>query len=155
MSDWKARKKLKYSLLRRAFQENRGAEVILLIQWRLAQERHKSAPGAAIAKAFIEEQGSQPRAIRALNLVAAGKGIEERYYAAPVKAKVDILAAVKNQPEEERILLPERPEPRKLYGTPADFGIRPKPGKELWEINWSDAAYEANTALSRGPSFRH
>lgn len=79
MSDWSRGKKLKYSLLRRAFNQNRGGEVILLIQWRTAAERHKNAEGAAAARAFEEENAGQPRALRALNLIVKNMGMSTVY----------------------------------------------------------------------------
>jgi pentatricopeptide repeat protein len=79
MSEWSESKKTKYSLLRRAFDQNRGAEVILLLQWRMALERHKNAVGAAIAREFEQENAGQPRALRALNLHMKNMGLNTIY----------------------------------------------------------------------------
>lgn len=78
-SQWSARKRLKHSLLKRAFDTNRGNEVILLIQWRTAMERHKNAEWAAIARDFEEENAGQPRALRALNLISKSMGLSVVY----------------------------------------------------------------------------
>lgn len=98
--NWSAMKKLKHSLLRRAFDENRGAEVILLIQWRLAHERYKNEGGVKALRAFEADNKSQPRAIRALNLIAAEKGLKEIY-----KEKVDLLRAIHKTPEDQKIIM--------------------------------------------------
>jgi hypothetical protein len=70
MSDWSEAKKLKYSYLKRAFDENRGWDAILLMQWRLAAERHQhDVDGLKAAALFDLENAGQPQAIRALNLL--------------------------------------------------------------------------------------
>ncbi len=79
VSDWSTRKKLKHSLLRRAFTENRGSEVILLIQWRLAMEHHKNADGVKAARDFELENAGQPRALRSLNLISKSMGFSTIY----------------------------------------------------------------------------
>ncbi len=123
--NWSKMKKLKHSLLKRAFNENRGAEVILLIQWRRALESHKNEGFVKIARKFLEENACQPRAIRALNLIAEKQGLNMVYKDAVEKPKVDILAHLRDMKQEDRILLPELPKKPETYlGTPAQFGIR-------------------------------
>lgn len=78
-SEWSNMKKLKHSLLKRAFNQNRGGEVILLMQWRTALECHKNAEGAAIAQEFEQENAGQPRALRSLNLIMKNKGLSTVY----------------------------------------------------------------------------
>lgn len=123
--NWSKMKKLKHSLLKRAFNENRGAEVILLIQWRLAQESHKNEGYVKLAKKFLEENACQPRAIRALNLIAEKQGLNVVYKDAAAIPKADVMARLRESNEEDRILVPERPKAPETYlGTPAQFGIR-------------------------------
>lgn len=74
MSGWSAMKKLKHSMLKRAFNENRGGEVILLMQWRLAQVRHEAEKDKEALSKFEEQNTGQPRALRALNLIEAQNG---------------------------------------------------------------------------------
>lgn len=71
---WSAMKKLKHSLLRRAFDQNRGGEVILLIQWRAAAVRHAAEKDVETLKEFERRNAGQPRAIRALNLIEEQNG---------------------------------------------------------------------------------
>lgn len=123
--NWSRMKKLKHSLLKRAFNQNRGAEVILLIQWRLAQENHKNEGYVKLAKKFLEENGCQPRAIRALNLIAENMGLNTVYKdAAAEKSKPDIIARLREMKKEDQILLPDSPKKAETYlGTPEQFGI--------------------------------
>ncbi|PZO88698.1 MAG: hypothetical protein DI626_01145 [Micavibrio aeruginosavorus] len=123
--NWSKMKKLKHSLLKRAFNENRGAEVILLIQWRRALESHKNEGFVKIARKFLEENACQPRAIRALNLIAESKGLNVVYKEAVEKPGVDIMAYIRDMKKEDQILLPELPKkPLTYLGTPEQFGIR-------------------------------
>lgn len=71
---WSESKKLKQRLLRRAFEENRGGEVILLIQWRLAQESYLNRGFAAAFREFEKKNRDEPQAIRALNLLEQMEG---------------------------------------------------------------------------------
>lgn len=107
---WSAMKKLKHSLLRRAFDQNRGPEVILLIQWRAAAVRHAAEKDAETLKKFHEKNAGQPRAIRALNLIEEtnGSGVTHRLSTEPEKPRTifERLAAV---PEENRILFDPDP----------------------------------------------
>ena len=80
-SGWSQRKKVKHRLLRRAFEQNRGAEVILLIQWRTALEDHRNVDGAKLARLFNQENDGQPQAIRALNLLTERNGLPVVYKA--------------------------------------------------------------------------
>jgi hypothetical protein len=99
------------SLLHRAFEQNRGAEMILLIQWRLAQESHKNVGFAKLARKFLFDEGNatQPRAIRALNLIAKEEGVNVIYRdaetGAPPKPKIDVQRFLKDMPKEEQIRL--------------------------------------------------
>lgn len=79
MDGWSERKKLKHRLLRRAIEQNRGAEVILLIQWRLAQENHQNKGLVELLRKFEAENEGQPRALRSLNLHAAHKNLPVVY----------------------------------------------------------------------------
>jgi len=75
MSGWSETKKKKYAILSRAFQAYRGWEAILLIQWRIAAERHIHDRTALIAaKDFNQRNEGQPQAVRALNLLAERDG---------------------------------------------------------------------------------
>lgn len=125
---WPARKRVKHSLLKRAFEQNRGAEVILMIQWRTAQESHKNEGFAKLARKFLIDEGNacQPRSIRALNLIAQEKGLNQVYRdAATEPPKADIIAYLRNIKKDDQILLPEKPAPAPTYfGTPDQFGIR-------------------------------
>jgi hypothetical protein len=108
-SGWSATKKIKYGLLKRAFNENRGAEMILLIQWRLAYERHMNEGGVKALRAFEQKNANQPRAIRALNLIAKEKGIDETYFDVSTKkgAKADfqsIMEIIEDTPAEKQII---------------------------------------------------
>lgn len=80
----RSRKELKRSLLKRAIQDNRGAEIILLIQWRLAASKHVCEDGLDQLFNFEAKNFRQPRAVRMLNLVAALEGNDKRYSDASV-----------------------------------------------------------------------
>lgn len=113
--NWTAMKKLKHSLLRRAFDENRGAEVILMIQWRLAHERYKNEGGVKALRAFERENAGQARSIRALNLIAAEKGIEKVY-----KEQKSFMRTLREMPDDQRIMV----EPRQtLANSVLCFGV--------------------------------
>lgn len=105
---WSARKKLKHSLLRRAFDEGRGPEIILLIQWRTALVNHKAkADEAAVLRA--REQAHQPRALRALDMIEEMNGRKVTYTqeakSKPASSSVkDFFAYLANMPEAERII---------------------------------------------------
>ena len=85
MSDLSPRKQLLQRLLRRAFAENRGAEMILLIQWRSAAERHQSEPALKELAEFNAQNEGQPQAVRALNLVEQRTCSSTRITYAPVQ----------------------------------------------------------------------
>lgn len=78
MSDWSEKKRIKYSLVHRAVAAGLEGRV-LLIQWRLAQERHLNSAGAKIAKLFEEENAGQPQALRALTLLSQSMGLSTIY----------------------------------------------------------------------------
>ena len=86
---WSAMKKLKHSLLRRAFNENRGGEVILLIQWRVAAVRHAARKDVETLKEFECRNAGQPRAIRALNLIEEQNGNNVIHKLTEEKATLD------------------------------------------------------------------
>ncbi len=50
VSGWTATKRLKHNILKPAFSQHKGAEAILMIQWCLAQGRHKNEICAAAYK---------------------------------------------------------------------------------------------------------
>ncbi len=72
-------KDIKRSLLKRAFKEGRGSEMILLLQWIKAQARHEKKKLSEEFIKFEEENMGQPRAVRMLNKLAQIDGREDRY----------------------------------------------------------------------------
>lgn len=122
---WSATKKLKHSLLRRAFNENRGAEVILLIQWRSAWVRHNAEKDAETLKTFEARNEGQPRAIRALNLIEEQNGSDRVYKLTPEKTAPsntkDLFRMLAETPLEQRILYREKP-----AGMPAEMARVPE-----------------------------
>lgn len=75
----RTRKEIKQSLLRRAIQEGRGAEMILLIQWRLQQIRHEASHDKDILEESLLVDEGQPRSVRMLNALARSRGLSLRY----------------------------------------------------------------------------
>lgn len=123
----RSRKEVMRSILKRAFQENRGAEAILLIQWRKALVAHQAQSDVAKLKKFEEENHGQPRAIRALNMIEemSGRNVVHKLAEKP-KNIFELIAAVPKDrqiiyepdslkgmvpytPKENRILTPRRP----------------------------------------------
>lgn len=102
---WSAMKKLKHSMLRRAFNENRGGEMILLIQWRSAQVRHTAQKDVEALRKFEEKNAGQPRAIRALNLIEEqnGNNVIHKLTAEPERPKT-IFERLATVPMNERII---------------------------------------------------
>lgn len=84
----RSRKEIIRSILHRAFEENRGAEAILLIQWRKAAANHEAENGIAALEAklnlleFNQHKSTGSRALDAFNLK---QHIEEQ--SNPEKAK--------------------------------------------------------------------
>lgn len=72
-------KDVKRSLLRRAIQEGRGPEMILLILWRNAYNKHLAEKDKEDFLRFEEENFGQPRGVRMLNKVAELEGSTSRY----------------------------------------------------------------------------
>lgn len=67
---WSEAKKTKASLLRRAFKEARGGEVILMIQWLRARERHTNEKGQRAMRNVAQILEGASREDRALVLSA-------------------------------------------------------------------------------------
>jgi len=67
------------AILKKAFQQGKGPETILLIQWLRAKERHLNEAGARLAVVFSFANAGQPQAVRALNLLAEREGVGTRY----------------------------------------------------------------------------
>lgn len=112
---WSAMKKLKHSLLRRAFDQNRGGEVILLIQWRSALVRHQAEKDAETLKEFQKRNENQPRAIRALNLLEEqnGSGVTHKLAEEKPTAK-SIFQKLADMPEEDRIVFADKAREAKI-----------------------------------------
>ncbi len=75
----RSRDELKKSLLKRAFDENRGEEMKLLIEWRLAALKHTSS---AMKKAYYDfeaKNAGNTRTVRMLNLLAEKDGSKRHY----------------------------------------------------------------------------
>ena len=81
----RTRKEIKQRLLKRAIQEGRGAEMILLIQWRLQQIRHDASQDKDILEEIQLMDDGQPRSVRMLNTIARSKGLARRYVETPDK----------------------------------------------------------------------
>ena len=113
---WSAMKKLKHSLLRRAFDQNRGGEVILLIQWRAAAVRHAAERDVEILKKFEERNAGQPRAIRALNLIEEQNGSNTIHKLTEDKTspRSTFQQVVHDVPEEKRILFIDKEREAKI-----------------------------------------
>lgn len=106
----RSRKEVMRSILKRAFQENRGAEAILLIQWRKALVAHQAESDVAKLKKFEEVNAGQPRAIRALNMIEEmnGRNVVHKLAEKP-KNIFELIAAV---PKDQQIIY----EPDSLKG---------------------------------------
>ncbi|PZQ47842.1 MAG: hypothetical protein DI551_02445 [Micavibrio aeruginosavorus] len=111
---WSAKKKCKHSLLKRAFAENRGYEVILLMQWRTAKTSHDAESDFAKLKEFERLNKGNRRAIRALNLIEEMNGNQTVHKNAPEEAVIRSLPSFKDafkmladMPMEQRILYPD------------------------------------------------
>lgn len=75
----RSRKEIKRKLLKKAIEEGRGPEMILMIQWRLSQsqnipEEHKEA----LEESAMLNEG-QPRSVKMLNALSRHLGLSERY----------------------------------------------------------------------------
>lgn len=166
---WSAMKKLKHSLLRRAFDQNRGPEVILLIQWRAALVRHKAEKDAETLKEFQQRNEGQPRAVRALNLIEEQNGSNVRHKLSEekpaIKSMFDLLAAV---PKEKQIIFTDKAREAKIKAYEnvpalhADHydpmeGLRVTTGYELACRDFAklEHALEARPAPSAAPAPRH
>ena len=75
----RTRKQIKQSLLKRAIQEGRGAEMILLIQWRLGQIRHDISQDKEMLDDSLLMDEGQPRSVRMLNTLARHEGLNRRF----------------------------------------------------------------------------
>lgn len=127
---WSEMKKLKHRMLKRAFDENRGGEMILLIQWRLALTRHLAGKDAETLQKFEERNAGQPRALRALNLIQEMNGSKTFYRDAdaitapapkhPV-SMAELMQKLEEQPLETRILYRDaRPDLARMPAIHAD-----------------------------------
>lgn len=109
---WSEMKKLKHRMLRRAFDENRGPQMILLIQWRKALTQHLAQKDVETLKKFEEKNEGQPRAIRALNMIEEMNGSTTFYKDSTVgvagaetrSSAKDVFKMLAEQPEETRII---------------------------------------------------
>lgn len=79
----RSRKEIKRKLLKKAIEEGRGPEMILMIQWRLSQSRDipEEDKKALEENAMLNE--GQPRSIRMLNTLSRHLGLSERYIKSP------------------------------------------------------------------------
>lgn len=74
---------IKRRLLKRAFQQERGAEVIAEIQRRTKKIRDWTEPDRKGLLRFLFENAGQPRAVRALNLIEEKNGSGRSFRAQP------------------------------------------------------------------------
>jgi hypothetical protein len=81
----RTRKEIKQKLLKKAISEGRGAEMILLIQWRLEQVRHEFSQDKEILEESRMVDDGQPRSVRMLNTIARAKGLSKRFVETPGK----------------------------------------------------------------------
>ncbi len=106
---WSEMKKLKHRMLKRAFDENRGPQMILLMQWRAALTKHMAQKDVQTLQAFEEQNAGQPRALRALNLIEGLNGSNVVHKLTEEKPKISIFELLANQPKETRIEMKKLP----------------------------------------------
>ena len=70
----RSKKDLARSLLSRAFQENRGAKMILTLQWMKAKAAHQASGVSEALKEFEQANFGQPKSVRMLNVMAERYG---------------------------------------------------------------------------------
>jgi uncharacterized protein YcgL (UPF0745 family) len=70
----RTKKEVQASLLRRAFKENRGAEMLLTLQWLKARLRHETSGVSEALKKFDNANFGQPKSVRMLNVLAERYG---------------------------------------------------------------------------------
>lgn len=142
---WSEMKKLKQRMLRRAFDENRGPQMILLIQWRAALTRHLAQKDVETLAKFEEKNAGQPRAIRALNMIEEING-SNTYYKDSVTVDAEqkkpvpvreLFQMLVDQPMDTRILYRSgKPDLATMPAFSADHydpmeGVRPVTGYQL------------------------
>lgn len=139
---WSERKKTLHRYLKRAFDENRGAEAILLWQWRKAIVAHENEQGVAAMKKFDKRNAGQPKAIRALNLIEEknGSGVSYTYEAAAGNTKKTMIDLIMRTPEDQRIVLP-----------PSDFNGQVEEVKRAYEMACEAVAAHTPVITVRRP----
>lgn len=111
-------RELKHNLLRRAFREARGYEVILLIQWRKAYNDHISGfDQHRIREAQIMDALSEARCVRMLNYQADQDGLKTRFSTKLPKDFIrwdfETMFQGTGYSVEKAIILPTSPNPRR------------------------------------------
>jgi len=74
----RSKKEIKQSLLKRAVRENRGAEMILTLQWMRAKLDHQTEGVSQVIKEFDFANYGQPRAVKYSNIIAEIEGSDVR-----------------------------------------------------------------------------
>ena len=74
----RSKREIKHNLLKRAFEENRGAEVIASIQAILSKVNVETVDDVRILRQFESANYGQPRAVRISNFYAERKGSDIR-----------------------------------------------------------------------------
>ena len=85
----RTRKEIKQKLLKKAIEEGRGPEMMLLIQWRLQQVRHDAEADQERLEETLNVNKGQPRSIKMLNALALHEGSSTRYVESSRKNFVD------------------------------------------------------------------
>jgi hypothetical protein len=130
----RSRKEVMRSILKRAFQENRGAEAILLIQWRKALVAHQAESDVAKLKKFEADNRGQPRAIRALNMIEEmnGRNVIHKLVEKP-KNIFELIAGVPKdqqiiyEPDSLKGLVPYTPKENRIIAPRRSFDLATMP----------------------------
>lgn len=75
----RSRKEIKRKLLKKAIEEGRGPEMILIIQWRLSQSKHLPEDHKEALEENAMLNKGQPRSVKMLNTLSRHLGLSDRY----------------------------------------------------------------------------